>query len=722
MAPATGVCCGGLRAPRAQTTQAPWRIRRPTLPSNPTGLLQSVSLLQPQLVRLPGTRFCARVTTSPSAHAGLALKMNHEFHLSDLPIELAAVLRDYDVDQSGSVSVAELVAGAQLMRQQAKKVRGRAAVCRARSQVVPSSLAQRATNARPRDQIHVSPRLQNKLMTKIVIALVVLLLLLLAGNFGLVWAVVVYNTPTTLSSSNVLTGKHSGEAVQVSSADFFYDSNGLLQLRSRGTQVAMDWVGSPPATSCSSDGTPVASCSFDDTRATGGGGRRRLLQDFTGSTASISGPSTLDLYSTQFTPTCNFSSPDFYTNSSYFFTGTCTFTKLVQMRTIVLPMLSSMTSAQVGGSIIDAIAWKDGAQTVYMGCFSTGSSPGSTMASTVLSASTTLANCETLAINGSDVTGFNYLPYSYFGFTGSATGTGTCYACAAYNAYCSPFLNGPGTCTGTGTAAMQVFKVQRSPNRYQTSGPGATSNSPTPIPGGTPAPPAWSFVTLVVNRVDYVKNVFRDPSNTTTVCQANLLRFYVTPMTASGSVTSVSGANASYIDVCLTPMPRQPSATWIGNYTVHSTGKSNTFMTSTGPAYYDRPSVTGFETPANTDFQSVLSYYCINCPSGPYIDYSNLQYDARLFELPCTAKGIAWKYRDVYSNQGCPAWNPDSPSAQSSCTWQTAETNFYGGAAGAKYCILTMDAFTPNEPVYTFDNQVRTQLQLLARVAPLLRL
>ena len=55
--------------------------------------------------------------------AGLALKMNHEFSLAELPPDLAAVLRDYDVDNSGSVSVSELVAGAQLMRQQAKKVR-----------------------------------------------------------------------------------------------------------------------------------------------------------------------------------------------------------------------------------------------------------------------------------------------------------------------------------------------------------------------------------------------------------------------------------------------------------------------------------------------------------------------------------------------------------------------------------------------------------------------
>ena len=65
-------------------------------------------------------------------HAGLSLKMNHEFSLSDLPAELSAVLRDYDVDNSGSVSVAELVAGAQLMRQQAKKVLARN--CRTRSQ------------------------------------------------------------------------------------------------------------------------------------------------------------------------------------------------------------------------------------------------------------------------------------------------------------------------------------------------------------------------------------------------------------------------------------------------------------------------------------------------------------------------------------------------------------------------------------------------------------
>ena len=43
-------------------------------------------------------------------------------------------------------------------------------------------------------------------MTKIVCALSVLLLLLLGGNFGLVWAVVVYNTPTTMSA-NVLTAK-----------------------------------------------------------------------------------------------------------------------------------------------------------------------------------------------------------------------------------------------------------------------------------------------------------------------------------------------------------------------------------------------------------------------------------------------------------------------------------------------------------------------------------
>ena len=108
----------------------------------------------------------------------------------------------------------------------------------------------------------------------------------------------------------------------------------------------------------------------------------------------------------------------------------------------------------------------------------------------------------------------------------------------------------------------------------------------------------------------------------------------------------------------------------------------------------------------NTDFQSVVSYHCHNCPIGPYIDYSNLQYDANLFELPCTTKGIAWRFRDVYSNQGCPAWDPNNPSAQNSCTWTTVDSMFYGGSKGLDYCITTLDAFTPDEPVYTFQNQM----------------
>lgn len=524
-------------------------------------------------------------------------------------------------------------------------------------------------------------------MTKIVIALSVLLLLVLAGNFGLVWAVVVHNMPTTVNS-NVLTTKATGEPVQVSSADFFYDTNGLLQLRGRSAQVSMDWVGGPGDT-CASD-----TCSSD---AGGATGRRRLLQ-FTGSTASTSTPTTV-AETTQFTPTCNFSSPDFYTNSTYFFTGTCTFPKLVQMRTVVLPMLPSKTTAQVGGGIIDAVAWKDGAQTVYRGCYNRA---GSAMQNT-LSASTTLANCEALALAGLDS---NSRPHAYFGYTGTTSSTtGACYACSISNSACAPTQ----TMTCTATAGVQVFQVLKSPNRYLNAGPGPLGGSPIPIAGGAPAAPAWSFTTLVITRVDYVKNVFRDASNLAlTVCQANLLRFYVAPMTSSGAVSSDSGGNSSYIDVCLTPMSKSSNPTWVGNYTVHPTGRSSVFS-NTGtntPAYFDRPSVTGFSTPGNTDFQSQLSYYCANCPSGPYIDYSNLQYDSNLFELPCTRKGISWKYRDVYSNQGCPAWDPANPSGQSNCTWTTAESSFYGGPSGLKYCILTMDKFTPDEPIYTLDNQL----------------
>lgn len=524
-------------------------------------------------------------------------------------------------------------------------------------------------------------------MTKIVIALSVLLLLVLAGNFGLVWAVVVYNMPTTVNS-NVLTTKATGEPVQVSSADFFYDTNGLLQLRGRSAQVSMDWVGGPGDT-CTSD-----TCSSD---AGGATGRRRLLQ-FTGSTGTTSTPTTV-AETTQFTPTCNFSSPDFYTNSTYFFTGTCTFPKLVQMRTVVLPMLPAKTTAQIGGGIIDAVAWKDGAQTVYLGCYNRA---GSAMQNT-LSASTTLANCEALARAGVDS---NLRQHAYFGYTGTSTSTnGACYACSISNSACAPTQ----TMTCTATAGVQVFQVLKSPNRYLTAGPGPLGSSPFPVSAGAPAAPSWSFTTLVITRVDYMRNVFRDPTNpAVTVCQANLLRFYVEAMVITGAVSSSSGGNASYIDVCLTPMSKSSNPAWVGNYTVHPTGKSSVFS-NTGtntPAYFDRPSVTGFSTPGNTDFQSQLSYYCLNCPSGPYIDYSNLQFDYNLFELPCTRKGISWRYRDVYSNQGCPAWDPANPSGQSNCTWTTAESSVYGGPTGPTYCILTMDKFTPDEPIYNFENQL----------------
>ena len=45
----------------------------------------------------------------------------NEFILSELPADLALVLADFDVDGNGTVSVAELVTAATLMRSQARK-------------------------------------------------------------------------------------------------------------------------------------------------------------------------------------------------------------------------------------------------------------------------------------------------------------------------------------------------------------------------------------------------------------------------------------------------------------------------------------------------------------------------------------------------------------------------------------------------------------------------
>jgi hypothetical protein len=66
-----------------------------------------------------------RVLVALGVFATTALQRHPEFVLSELPADLAGTLQEYDVDNSGTVSVTELVAGAQLMRQQAKKVRQR---------------------------------------------------------------------------------------------------------------------------------------------------------------------------------------------------------------------------------------------------------------------------------------------------------------------------------------------------------------------------------------------------------------------------------------------------------------------------------------------------------------------------------------------------------------------------------------------------------------------
>ena len=50
-------------------------------------------------------------------------KTNHQFQLSEMPQDLGDALREYDVDGDGVVTVAEIAAGAHLLRKQADKVR-----------------------------------------------------------------------------------------------------------------------------------------------------------------------------------------------------------------------------------------------------------------------------------------------------------------------------------------------------------------------------------------------------------------------------------------------------------------------------------------------------------------------------------------------------------------------------------------------------------------------
>ena len=78
----------------------------------------------------PSPRACGRGfsvekrTTDPDDAAdtrACADYSHHEFALSDLPVDLASVLADYDVNGDGTITVAELAAGAELLRRQTKK-------------------------------------------------------------------------------------------------------------------------------------------------------------------------------------------------------------------------------------------------------------------------------------------------------------------------------------------------------------------------------------------------------------------------------------------------------------------------------------------------------------------------------------------------------------------------------------------------------------------------
>lgn len=121
---------------------------------------------------------------------------------------------------NGSVTLTEIVEGAKLLHRTKAKVWA----------ILRYALARLA----PHCLVHA----QAKTLTRLSIGLVVLLLLQLAGNFGLVWSIIVTNQQTSVTNDNpVMNVKGTNTPVQVASADFFVNSSsGSMMLRSPDAQ------------------------------------------------------------------------------------------------------------------------------------------------------------------------------------------------------------------------------------------------------------------------------------------------------------------------------------------------------------------------------------------------------------------------------------------------------------------------------------------------------
>ena len=76
------------------------------------------------------------------------------------------------------------------------------------------------------------PPPQARTLMRVSIGLTIALILQLAGNFGLVWSIVVANQQTSLSSGSVMTVKGTDTPVQTANSDFLISPTGSMTMRS----------------------------------------------------------------------------------------------------------------------------------------------------------------------------------------------------------------------------------------------------------------------------------------------------------------------------------------------------------------------------------------------------------------------------------------------------------------------------------------------------------
>jgi len=437
---------------------------------------------------------------------------------------------------------------------------------------------------------------QARTFVRITVVLLVLLLLQMGAVFGLVWSVVAANTQTKVSASNpVMNVKGTEIPVQVASSDFYVDlATGKLLARQ-------------PA---APNGTVM---------------RRRLLQDGVA-------PSEASL---------QVSSADTFISSS----------GVTQLRTNPPNSVPSFTSRSTGTYSPDLNNYDDSALSASSSSRHLLQATGSTSGASYVTPGSIFAPiCDWSSLDF-------YTPGS------GSSGVGTRGRCDP-TLYCSG--SGKGDCMATistgcatylrNSCRLDHFLMQTQVTLLMAQAGNGDSAAYISYQSGYTGYCWWcsslrafvpSYWTQTVYGIVYVNiHTSANQSDTTYgACYSDMYRFYF------------NADRTSFVDLCMatTFFPFAMGGT-AANVSQPVNAIGYPLSCTNGSSLTGSSGSTQVSSYCTNSFNG-KSYYgdvagCVeNCPGGPYLDYTNLQYDSRLFDLPCRPgfKNITMKYGATFT-------------------------------------------------------------------------